>query len=235
MLIAMASIAAVASTRICAQIQTTIKTDASWARTPVALNPTATATTVRGGTGKAHPVAGRVYTIPQDLGRIAGSNLFHSFESFDVGNGDAAVFTTRSSSIANVISRVTSASPSTIEGLLVLRPENGGNPNFYFVNPNGITFGAGAQIDVPGAFHVSTANNLRFPDTTRFAAGNGSDSTLTVAAPAAFGFLGTSRGSITVKDGAELATAPGRPLDVIGADVAINAGRLVTRGGATCG
>ena len=51
------------------------------------------------------------------------------------------------------------SSATQINGLLALNPAKGGAPSFFFINPAGVTFGAGAQVDVPAAFHVSTANN----------------------------------------------------------------------------
>jgi filamentous hemagglutinin family protein len=172
--------------------QTEIQIDSSWGRTPAKLAPTASATTVVGNAGKAYTVPGGLYSIREADGKVAGRNLFHSFQSFSVGAGDAAVFTTATSTLQNVISRVSGSSPTRLDGLLMLKPENGGAPNFFFLNPAGISFGAGAQVDVPGAFHASTANRLRFSDGTLFAAGAGSDSTLTIAPPEAFGFLGAT-------------------------------------------
>src|SRR4051812_16736122 len=148
---------ALASDMVAAQSVTTIKTDASWGRTAQTLNPSATNTAVAGNRGATYAIPGNVYTIAEAQGKLAGSNLFHSFETFSVGSGDAAVFTTTTPTLNNVISRVSGNSPTTINGLLALVPAAGSNPNFFFVNPNGITFGAGAQVDVPAAFHVSTA------------------------------------------------------------------------------
>ncbi len=175
---------------VTAQTVTTIRTDTSWDRTAQTLTPSSSNTVVTGNRGATYAIPGNVYTIAEAQGRLAGANLFHSFESFSIGSGDAAVFTTTTPTLNNVISRVSGISPTTINGLLALVPAAGSNPNFFFVNPNGITFGAGAQVDVPAAFHVSTANNLNFAGGTVFKAGNGSDSTLTIAAPEAFGFLG---------------------------------------------
>jgi filamentous hemagglutinin family protein len=154
---------------------TVIKTDASWARTPSAIAPSAGASTVFANNG-VYGVSGNVYTIPQTIGKAAGANLFHSFENFRVGSGDAALFTT-TSNFNNVISRVSGSSATSINGLLALLPAAGMRPNFFFINPNGITFGAGAQVDVPAGLHVSTANQLRFADGMLFKAGAGADST----------------------------------------------------------
>lgn len=52
-------------------------------------------------------------------------------------------------------------------------------------------FGENAKVDVPAAFHVSTADELKFTDRASFKASKSEQSTLTQAAPEAFGFLGT--------------------------------------------
>ena len=213
-----------------AQAQTAIKTDASWGRTAQTLAPGASATSFLASSGATLSVPGNLYTIPQTLGQKAGANLFHSFESFRVGTGDAALFTT-TESFNNVISRVSGSSATTINGILALQPAAGSKPNFFFINPNGIAFGAGAQVDVPAAFHVSTANELRFTGNTVFRAGAGADSSLTVAPPVAFGFLGTTRAPVLVTDGTLLQTARGAGISVIGGDVEINNGVLFAPGG----
>ncbi|MGH8458709.1 MAG: hypothetical protein ACRESV_05110, partial [Nevskiales bacterium] len=112
----------------------------------------------------------------------------------------------------------------------------GGHANFYLVNPNGVTFGQGAEVDVPGAFHVSTADELKFKDGTRFSAVHPNASTLTSADPAAFGFLGTSpanNGLLRV-DRAQLEVKPGQTFDAVagrirvenGANLAAPAGQI---------
>jgi filamentous hemagglutinin family protein len=222
--IAVTLICAATTGSVLAQRPTSIKIDASWSRTPQTLSPSASATSITSNLGAKLDVPGKLYIVPQELGRKAGSNLFHSFESFLVGTGDAAVFTTRDS-LSNVISRVTGATPSMINGILSLQPAAGSAPNFFFINPNGVVFGAGAQVDMPGAFHVSTANYLRFADDTVFAAGR-ADSALTTAPPEAFGFLGTTRASVTVNEGAVLYPFLFAPLSVVAGDVEVNQASL---------
>jgi filamentous hemagglutinin family protein len=173
--------------------QTSIRIDPSWGRAARTVTPSTTATTLFSPTsGLSYDIPGGVYTIPQCEGRVEGLNLFHSFEKFSVGQGDAALFTTQDLALQNVIARVSGSSATTVNGLLMLQAPDGSKPNFFLVNPAGIAFGAGAQIDVPAAFHVSTANNLNFADGTSFNAGKGPDSTLTIAAPESFGFVGGS-------------------------------------------
>lgn len=145
-------------------------TDTSWGRTPQTFSGS--------------------FTIPESIGRRAGTNLFHSFSRFGIDAGESATFTTTTPALSNVIARVTGSEPSALFGVLRLSGTSGSAPNLFLINPNGITFGPGARATVPAAFHASTAHELRFADGTVFAAGRGADSTLSVAAPAAFGFLG---------------------------------------------
>ncbi|WP_138679344.1 filamentous hemagglutinin N-terminal domain-containing protein, partial [Candidatus Accumulibacter phosphatis] len=169
-------------------------------------------------------------TIPENYGQRAGGNVFHSFSKFSVGSGDGAVFTINGPA-SNVISRVTGGQLSTINGLLKLDPGSTGSaPNFFFINPAGVTFGAGAVVDVPAALHVSTANYLKFPD-GNFQADPGTASTFSSAAPEAFGFLGTTRATVTVNGGALISPSSPFPISVVGGDIGIDQGHLVTIGG----
>lgn len=167
----------------------------------------------------AQTLTGPNYSIPQTLGKLAGNNLFHSFQTFNLASGEAANFSTTSPTLANVISRVTGGELSQINGTLRLTAAGGATPAFFFINPAGVTFGAGASVDVPGAFHVSTANYLKFPD-GRVYADTTSGSTFSSADPTAFGFLGSTRATIKLKDAA-LATTTGA-LTLVAGDVGID-------------
>ncbi|MBF0413779.1 MAG: filamentous hemagglutinin N-terminal domain-containing protein [Desulfamplus sp.] len=147
-----------------------------------------------GSVGAAQTLTGPDYAIPEALGTLKGSNLFHSFDKFSIKTEESATFT-GSDSIKNVISRVTGGEKSEIEGTL---RSNVGKADFYFINPNGVVFGQNAKIDVPAAFHVSTGNELKFADGASFKAAKTEQSTLTQAAPEAFGFLETQSASIEV-------------------------------------
>src|SRR5204862_6956839 len=102
-------------------------------------------------------LTGPSFLISEALGRLAGSNLFYSFQVFNVGNAESATFVTTTAGLTNVISRVTGGNPSWINGLVSLRSTNAA-PNFFFINSAGVVFGQGAQINVPAGFHASTAN-----------------------------------------------------------------------------
>ena len=42
----------------------------------------------------ARSLTGPAYAIPQSLGRLSGANLFHSFQTFNIGSGESATFST---------------------------------------------------------------------------------------------------------------------------------------------
>jgi filamentous hemagglutinin family protein len=146
-------------------------------------------------------LAGPMYAITQNLGKLSGGNLYFSFQYFNVATGETALFSTTSAGINNVISRVTGGYASTIDGTIQLQAASGA-PNFFLINPSGVTFTANAVIDVPAAFYVSTANYLKFSD-GNFYVDPGKMSTLSAAAPEAFGFLGTTRAPVNI-EGANL-------------------------------
>ena len=117
-------------------------------------------------------------------GVIAGANQFHSFSDFNISAGDTASFS-GPASISNIISRVTGANPSNIQGSLV---SNINGANFYFINPNGIVFGETASVDVSGGLHLGAVEQLVSENGTFF--GENSGSTFFSSDPQGFGFNG---------------------------------------------
>jgi filamentous hemagglutinin family protein len=96
-------------------------------------------------------------TVDQINGGVTkGTNLFHSFQEFNIGNGRSAFFS-NPPGIENILSRVTGANPSNILGTLGV---SGGNANLFLINPNGIIFGQNARLDVGGSFVATTANAI---------------------------------------------------------------------------
>ena len=111
-----------------------------------------------------------VQGLPADLiegGAIRDTNLFHSFQEFNVNNGQRVYFATPTG-IENIFTRVTGNNISNILGTLGVN----GNANLFLLNPNGIIFGSNARLDINGSFLATTANSFQFPGGTVFSATN---------------------------------------------------------------
>jgi filamentous hemagglutinin family protein len=171
--------------------------------------------TTDGSLGPVRALAGPNYQIGADLGQIHGSNLFHSFSTFNLISTESANFT-GPDSISNVLGRVTGGSASSIDGAINSQIPGA---NLYLINPDGIVFGPNATLNVSGSFHASTADYIRLGENARFDASNPGNSVLTAAPPAAFGFLGQS-GAISV-DQSVLKVASDQTLSLVGGDVSI--------------
>jgi filamentous hemagglutinin family protein len=122
--------------------------------------------TTDGTLGTAGALTGPHYAIPSSLGRQSGANLFHSFGQFNLATGESATFS-GPNSVANIISRVTGAQASSIDGTLSSTIPGA---NLYLINPRGILLGPNARLNLTGSFHASTADYLKFSDGTRFEA-----------------------------------------------------------------
>lgn len=181
---------------------------------------------------------GHVFEITK--GNRVGNNLFHSFSEFSLPTGTEALFRNRAD-ISNIFGRVTGQNPSLIDGLI----RANGHANLTLINPNGITFGANAQLDIGGSFLGSTANSLEFADGTTFSATSPQpDPLLTMSAPVGLQF-GQSPSPIQVKgnghnltaalpifspftrgDVAGLKVQHGQTLALVGGDVNLDGGTL---------
>lgn len=150
-------------------------------------------------------------------GTQKGSNLFHSFEKFNVHSGENANF--NDSGITNTIGRVTGNEYSWINGTI-----KSGATNLYLLNPKGIMFGPDASLDLSGSFHVSTANYLKLGDTGRFDVSDPGNTILTVAHPSAFGFL-DAPADIRFQ-GSHLNLLPGKYFTVTGGDISMDKARI---------
>jgi filamentous hemagglutinin family protein len=98
-------------------------------------------------------------------GATRGSNLFHSFAEFNVGESQRVYFA-NPTGVENILSRVTGSNGSDIMGTLGVD----GGANLFFLNPNGIVFGPNAQLDISGSFLASTADSFAFADGSQFSA-----------------------------------------------------------------
>ena len=179
-----------------------------------------------GSLGPRIEMSGSEYEIGDNLGQIRGNNLFHSFREFNIRTGESATFT-GPNSVRNILSRVTGANESFIDGEL---GSSIPGANVFFLNPNGVRFGANASLNVDGSFIVSTADYLRFTDDAEFHTDLSRTSQLTVAAPQAFGFLNGNPSPISVEE-STLHVADKKRLSLIGGDIRIAGGTLHAKDG----
>jgi filamentous hemagglutinin family protein len=123
--------------------------------------------------------------------------------------------------IQNIFSRVTGNSISKIDGLL----RANGSANLFFLNPNGIIFGAGARLDIGGSFLASTAGSIKFTDGFSFsAAATPTTPLLSVSVPLGLQY-GSNQSSVEVR-GATLEVSSGQTLALVGGNVQLNGGAL---------
>jgi len=173
--------------------------------------------TLDGTLGPSTALPGPDYAIGAELGQQRGNNLFHSFEQFNLTVDESATFS-GADTIGNIISRVTGGMPSNIDGTIRSTIPNA---DMYFLNPYGIMFGPNAKLDIPGSFHASTADTLRFSDGSQFNARNPSESLLTIAPISAFGFLTDSPQPLSIER-SRLTASVGKSFSFIGGTVQIS-------------
>lgn len=152
------------------------------------------------------------FTITEADGVVAGSNLFHSFDTFNVNTGESATFTS-SGSVENIISRVTGSNITEMDGLI------SSDASFWLLNPNGITVTDNAVLNIAGSLFLSASSSVLFEDLSSFTSNlpdDNIDGLLTVSHPVDFGFLidSASIGTLTVNSA---------QLNVTGANVFLKA------------
>ena len=110
-------------------------------------------------------------------GAIRDNSLFHSFDEFNVGEGRGVFFDLQNNTdILNILTRVTGSNSSNILGTLgvlqdALNSNALGDANLFLLNPNGITFGANANLQLNGSFFATTADGFGFDNFTFSASG----------------------------------------------------------------
>lgn len=160
-----------------------------------------------------------------------GANLFHSFGNFSVPNNNIANFLNNSGlPTSNILGRVTGGNPSSILGNI--QTTGFGNANLFLINPAGFLFGPNATVNVGGMMTFTSADYLRLSDNARFNAipRTGPDLLLSAAPVAAFGFLGSNPGAITVQ-GSHLSVADGTGISLVGGNITVKAGSLTAPSG----
>ena len=166
-----------------------------------------------GTVGPSTSLSGPDYQITDSLGTTVGTNLFHSFHTFSIAESESATFS-GPDGIKNIISRVTGGDITSIDG--PLRSEVG-TASFYFLNPAGIVFGENAKLNVPGDFHVSTADGVRFADGALFSSSL-EGSTLTSSLPESFAYLKPQAARIEF-NGCELSFAQDAKVSLSGGEL----------------
>ncbi len=169
-----------------------------------------------------------------DGGAIRDSNLFHSFQEFNIGDLQRVYFA-NPAGITNIFSRVTGSNLSEIFGTLGVN----GSANLFFINPNGIIFGENARLDIGGSFLGSTADSLLFPEGEFSAVDLDNPPLLTINAPIGLN-LGDKPAPITNRSFAQNSTGtkfvgleipPGTNLTLVGGDINFEAGEVTVLGG----
>ncbi|OAB56824.1 hypothetical protein AY600_09745 [Phormidium willei BDU 130791] len=180
-----------------------------------------------------------------DGGTRAGTNLFHSFDHFDLPTHWEAHFNNPATT-RRIITRITGNQASQIDGLIRANHQ----ASLIFLNPNGIEFGETAQLQLGGSFMASTAEGLLFEDGRQYNAVSplGDNPLLTVSVPIGLQFGNNpapirnqslaSRSLIPSLDAPlprvnppGLTVAPGQTLALFGGDIHLESGNLSSFGG----
>ena len=168
-------------------------------------------------------------------GTQAGSNLFHSFQQFDLATGSTAFFD-QNPAIANIFARITGGQASNISGVI----QANGAANLFLINPRGILFGPNAQLNIGGSFLATTANSVLFPGGQVFSATPQTQSVplLSINRPLGLAF-DSHPGDIVVRRSPAdrrssppgLTVPPGNTLSLLGGEVSLKGGNLTAPGG----
>jgi filamentous hemagglutinin family protein len=158
-------------------------------------------------------------------GAQRGTNLFHSFTEFSIGNGQRVDFA-NPTGVNNIITRVTDT-PSNINGTLGVL----GNANLFFINPNGIFFGQNARLDMAGTFVGSTANGLKFADGNVYSTVNPQAPLLTMTTPVGLQFGNRTRDIIFTDSTNLLTNYDGSSILFAGGNISLTGSQLTLPNG----
>ena len=171
-------------------------------------------------------------------GAIRDSALFHSFDEFNVGDGRSVLFDLQNNTdILNIFTRVTGGSSSQILGTLGVLNDLG-NANLFLLNPNGITFGANASLQLNGSFFATTADGFGFDNFTFSASGQEVPPPLLTVSIPRFASFRDNPGDIVNQSLAQdsngnligLQVPSGESLTLVGGDVNFQTGWIVAPG-----
>lgn len=159
-------------------------------------------------------------------------NLFHSFEEFNVNEGQTVYFVNLPG-VNLILSRVTGSNPSNILGRLK------GDADLILLNPNGIFFGENASLDINGSFLATTATSILFEDGTHFSASDSSVTPLlTIKTPMGLQFGNRAESIINQSIARDrtgsvrgLELSEGKTLTFVGGDILVEGGYFTGSGG----
>ncbi|MEZ4334129.1 MAG: filamentous hemagglutinin N-terminal domain-containing protein [Myxococcota bacterium] len=165
------------------------------------------------------------------------TNLFYSFERFDVPLAHAAEFRPQAD-VRAIVSRVTGGL-SRIDGDVRVAAIGGGaGPDLILVNPAGVLFSGSTRIDLGGAFRVSSASAVGFADGGFFSATDPAAPLPSAAAePSLLRFDGRQAGDVRIEGNLRSNGATGGQatpiVSFVGRDVKASGQRVVALQGAT--
>ena len=174
-----------------------------------------------GSLGPAVSLNGPDFEVTANFGKLHGSNLFHSFKTFDLTAAQTANFS-GPNTVQNIIGRVTAGEKSSIDGVL---RSSIPQADLYLLNPDGFIFGKHARLDLQGSLFVSTASQLKLGSFGVFTTRLPERSVLVSASPSAFGFLDVKPATIEINS-SNLVAKEGETLSVLGGEIKINRGLL---------
>ncbi|MGK7902728.1 MAG: filamentous hemagglutinin N-terminal domain-containing protein [Hormoscilla sp.] len=164
-----------------------------------------------------------------DGGAVRGSNLFHSFQEFNVDAGRSVYFA-NPTGIENILTRVTGSNPSNIFGTLGVLGGANVSVNLFLVNPNGIIFGPNASLDISGSFFATTSEEIKLGPDGIFSATNPEGSQLLNIQPEAIFTNALANHMAQINNQAGLAVGVGSTLALQGGEVTVT-GSLAAPGG----
>lgn len=161
-------------------------------------------------------------------GAIRNTNLFHSFQNFNVADGQRVYFV-NPAGIQTILARVTGNTPSNILGTLGVD----GAASLFLINPNGILFGPNSRLDVRGSFITTTAHEVQFGNQGLFRVSDPQAPPLLTVNPSALWFTQMATQPIvhrSTADGVGLQIAARQSVLFVGGDVQLEGGRILAPG-----
>ncbi len=173
-------------------------------------------------------LSGPDYVVTEDLGRLAGGNLFHSFLEFDLVSGESITFTA-GINVDTILARITGGNVSFINGIITTTTPG---VDLYLINPAGIIFGQSAVFDGAASLAITTADHVLLDDGGRFDATDPAGSLLTAGRVETYGFAASAPSTISLI-GAEITLAADADLTVAGGAIDFERAALAASGAVT--